>query len=216
MKPDTKHNYLGVFFYDCKWEDVSRCCICPPDLAYRWHKKDEEDEWDNILVLWKEDEAPDEKPRVRVYLGSIMAALALLFSSRHGTRLAYNRLVNLRHRDGEHVSAVDFHLWKSTFTSCNFRLSDIRSIDELELSGTPETLTAPDACYDAALTEWMELVYARMNRLLDSIHDAESYALFKPMLDSWFRYFCEYPEPDIEQRVNDLESSPWYPGAESG
>ena len=47
-----------------------------------------------------------------------------------------------------------------------------------------------------------------MNHLLDSVHDAESYALFNPMPDSWFRYFCEYPEPGIKQRTNKLESSP--------
>lgn len=52
----------------------------------------------------------------------------------------------------------------------------------------------------ATRTEWMELSYARMNHLLDSVHDAESYALFNPMPDSWFRYFYEYPEPDIERR----------------
>ena len=206
-------NYWGVLFYGIEADLICSCCIYPPDYICSW-ESGTADEALATLVLWSED-APKEEVRKRVYLSSIFAALAVLFSEKRKSN-PYCIVELCSRPDSNCLMPIDFHLWRSTFTCTDFEHKRIREIHDLDvlIEDPAKRVVIPiptdEAIYDHAATEWDHLVKKTVVYLLNLADSAANYLLVKPMLDEWLRYYYEYPTTEISHQLDKLYFLPWY------
>ncbi len=234
--PDPDYNYIGVEFTNALWEDVCRCCIFPPDAAYRDTENECVDAEENpiptpegqdghlITILWRMDE-PEDRLQRRPRLCAILAAFAHLYSRRVNRR-DWLQLVMVRYTAtppfSNELPPVNFRLWNTCFMlsggSFMFRHVEGR---EYEKTLPPALPPCPTEACAAAESEWLALVATKLEFLLGVIRDATSYTMLKTELDEWFLYLYQladfsgerggYGEAVLEERIKRLRFMPWYP-----
>ncbi len=231
---DPDYNYIGIEFLNAFWEDVSACCIIPPDAAFRNTEQEWEDAEGNpipppagedghrITILWRMDE-PDDQAQQRPRLHAILAAFAHLYRRRVDRQDAL-RMVLVRccekSPNQSAVPPVNFLLWHNAFSffTCSFLLEEVEgSVYERSLPAALPPCAA--ALHEAAALDWCRLVYGQLQFLLDTIVDATTYVALKATLDEWYNYShqlaayeCERPGvyQAVEARIHRLPFEPWY------
>ncbi len=222
-----EHNYIGVEFQYALWEVVSRCCIYPPDAAFGRKQRGWKDEdgkpvrRESVFLFWRMDEPESEyvnSAAERPRLHTILAALSQL-CSRYAEKTDYIVLHALRRKKartfkGSDWPSVNYQLWHSGFDFCDyaFQLEEHGDDDDFEAKLPPALPPLDEKFCQAAKKQWIALVAERMEYLLDTICDARSYEMLKPMLDEWFRYANQLDVRCLDWRVDieRLEFQPWY------
>ncbi len=127
--PDPNYNYFGIELINAFWEDVSACCIIPPDAAFRNAEPEWEDTEGNLVppssgkdghfitILWRMDE-PEEQRQERPRLHAVLAAFAHLYRRRVDRHEAL-RMVLVRYCEkspcASDVPSANFCLWRNSF-----------------------------------------------------------------------------------------------------
>ncbi len=209
MRLEYKLNYYGVLFHNCNWNEICSCCIVAPDCSFCWHY---EEDYDEILVLWKEDKKPCSAPRRRLYLNTILSALAILLYSKISSRVEYT----IVHLNGNQASdrvmpPINLSLWGSLFGIGRYSFKYIQNINELSENANPVALKSPPQdIFKNANELWENFVYEKIRCFFSSIDGSERYLLLRPIIVEWLTYYYEFPTIELEVLREKMLFQPWY------
>ena len=201
-------NYYGVLFYNCNWTEICSCCVVAPDCSFCWHYED----YDEILVLWKEDEKDCAAPRTRLHLNTILSALAILLHSKISSRIEYSIVhLNCKSNADRFMPPINLNLWQGLFGIWRYSFSYIQNLNELADGNHPITLKLPPQdIFRDAIVLWKNLVYEKISYFFSSIDNAKKYLLLQPIIDEWLTYYYEFPTIELDILREKMLFQPWY------
>ncbi len=219
INPDC--DYIGIEFQDALWEVVSRCCIFPPDAAYG----SKQEVWENalgelirrerIVLFWRMDKseveclsAPAKRPCPHILLASLSQ-----LCNRYGERTNEVTLHVVRRAPHSFDwPSINYQLWHSGFYFADFTFQLKEHLDDGFEATLPPALPSLSIEFcQSAKREWVRLVAERVEYLLETIRDARSYEMLKPLLDEWMHYgrldsrYLDWKEDKVR-----FQFQPWY------
>lgn len=222
----SDYSYIGIELRDASWEVVSRCCIFPPDAAFGG----EPEGWENafgesvrkerLILFWRMDEpeieytsAPAQRPRLHTLLASFSQLCNRYAERTDGVIIHALRRKPHSPRRGSDWPSINYQLLHSGFNFADFEFQLEEHLDdEFEASLPPALPPLSKEFCQLAKSAWMKLVAERVKFLLETIKDARSYEMLKPMLDEWLRYARQLDSRCLDWNVDveRFQFLPWY------